>query len=102
MASSNEKEIRKWRDQIDALDQELVKLLNRRTEYAIEIGKIKARDGIRIYDPLREGEVVRNVQSATSGPLDREAVQRLFERIIDETRRTEREVAEASPKVDRD
>ena len=89
--ASVEKEIQKWRDQIDALDRKLVELLNKRTEYAIEIGRIKARDGIQVYDPAREEEVVSNVQEATDGPLDREAVQRLFERIIDETRRTERE-----------
>jgi chorismate mutase len=91
MKSSAKEEMKGWRDQIDRVDRDLVRLLNERTEFAIEIGKIKERHGIDIYDPVREEEVIRNVQSATNGPLTEETMQRLFERIIDETRRSERE-----------
>ena len=91
MKSSAEKEIKNWRDQIDRVDRDLVRLLNQRTKFAIEIGKIKERYRIDIYDPVREEEVIYNVQSVTQGPLTKQAMQRLFERIIDETRRSERE-----------
>lgn len=80
-----------WRDRIDELDRQLVKLLNERTRCAIEIGKVKRQLNREIYDPKREEQVIRNVQAAGSGPLTDEAIRRLFERIIDETRRTERE-----------
>ena len=80
-----------WRNDIDRIDLELVKLLNGRSQCAIEIVKIKNERNLGIYDPEREEEVIRLVQGATRGPLSRAAIKRLFERIIDESRRVERE-----------
>jgi chorismate mutase len=84
------KEICRWRDRIDAIDLELVKLLNERTQCAEEIGKIKLLLGLDAYSPEREEEVKRNVTAANGGPLSLKAMQRLFERIIDESRSAER------------
>ena len=83
-------EIEDWRDEIDRVDQELVELLNRRAHCAIEIGRIKLEQGLPIYLPEREREVVEHVVKINAGPLDAEAVRRLFERIIDESRSLER------------
>ncbi|MGH9342092.1 MAG: chorismate mutase [Acidobacteriota bacterium] len=85
------KSIDHWRQKIDQLDLKLLKLLNERSKCAIEIGKIKNELGIEIYDPNREEQVIHNVQTAGSGPLSKDAIRRLFERIIDESRRAERE-----------
>ena len=79
-----------WRKKIDQIDRQLVDLLNERSRYAIEIGRIKGRESLQIYDPVREKAVIRNAQDSTRGPLSKEAVGRLFESIIDETRRAER------------
>ena len=84
-------DIAKWRKKIDELDLELVKLLNQRSQCAIEIGKMKYKLNIEIYDPRREEEVIGRVWKEANGPLSQEAVKRLFERIIDESRRAERE-----------
>ncbi|MCH7803510.1 MAG: chorismate mutase [Acidobacteria bacterium] len=84
-------DIAKWRKRIDELDLELVKLLNQRSQYAIEIGKLKHKLDIEIYDPRREEAVIGRVWKEANGPLSKEAVKRLFERIIDESRRAERE-----------
>ena len=78
------------RRRIDLLDASLVKLLNARAACALEIGRLKRDLGMPIYQPEREAEVVRNVQSANTGPLDQPAIKRLFERIIDEARHLER------------
>lgn len=83
--------IEDWRKQIDAVDRKLVELLNRRSRYAIEIGKIKAKQKLPIYTPHRELQVLFNVVRANEGPLDDQAMRRLFERIIDEARGLERE-----------
>jgi chorismate mutase len=83
-----------WRKRIDAVDLKLVELLNRRSRYALEIGKIKAEKNLPIYTPSREVEVLHNVVKANSGPLDDKAIRRLFERIIDEARLMEREYVE--------
>jgi len=84
------KEMNHWRSRIDEIDLELVKLLNERTTCAEEIGKIKLLLGMDAYSPEREEEVKRNVSAANYGPLSLKAIQRLFERIIDESRSAER------------
>lgn len=87
-------EIGSWRAKIDVLDEILVHLLNRRAEYALEIGKIKKRRGMPVYSSERETFILKEVQAVNKGPLKNEAVKRLFERIIDESRRLEREMIE--------
>ena len=57
------------RRQIDAIDQELVALLNRRAEIVIEVGRIKNADGTPIYAPDREKAVFEKVCKANQGPL---------------------------------
>ena len=84
------------RDAIDEIDTELVMLLNRRASQALEIGRIKKVLQMEIYQPSREEAVLRHVRGLNPGPLDADAVARLFERIIDEARRLERTTAEHS------
>jgi chorismate mutase len=83
-------DIEDWRDEIDALDERLVDLLNQRSTCCIEIGRIKRDRGIPVYSPDRETQVLDHVANRNGGPLESDAVQRLFERIIDESRRLER------------
>jgi chorismate mutase len=78
------------RDEIDRLDGELVVLLNRRAAQALEIGRLKRLLQMEIYQPSREEAVLRHVRAANPGPLDADAIARLFDRIIDEARRLER------------
>jgi chorismate mutase-like protein len=82
--------IEDWRRKIDEIDRQLVDLFNERSKCAIEIGKIKHADNLRVYDPEREREILRRIKEANRGPLDNESMQRLFERVIDECRRIER------------
>ena len=83
-------DIEDWRIKIDALDERLVDLLNQRSKCCIEIGRIKHERGLPVYSPDREAQVLDNVANRNGGPLETEAVRRLFERIIDESRRLER------------
>jgi chorismate mutase len=78
------------RRRIDDLDERLVRLLNDRAGCALEIGRIKQALGMEIYQPEREQEVLRHVREMNGGPLDAQAMVRLFERIIDEARMLER------------
>ncbi len=84
------------RQRIDAIDQRLVRMLNQRASFAIDLGRIKKERGLAIYQPSREEEVIRNVRGGNGGPLHDEALQRLFERIIDESRSIERIIMVAS------
>ncbi len=80
----------KWRSRIDAIDHQLVRLLNERASHAQEIGRAKQALGLDAYSPEREEEVMQNVTASNAGPLSEQAVRRLFERIIDESRSVER------------
>ena len=84
------KRIDELRQQIDDIDARLVELLSRRAACALAIGHEKKLIGLEVYQPSREAEVLSHVQRINLGPLDNEAVKRLFERIIDEARRLER------------
>lgn len=86
--------IARLRDEIDRIDAQLVALLNERAGHALEIGRLKRMLEMEIYQPAREEAVLRHVRGVNPGPLDADAVARLFERIIDEARRLERVVAE--------
>ena len=91
--SDAEREIDRIRDAIDRVDEVIVRLLNQRAKYAIEIGEIKGILGLPIYAPEREKDVLHHVEKTCEGPLDGASVRRLFERIIDESRSVERKAA---------
>jgi chorismate mutase len=78
------------RRRIDELDRQLVKLLNERSQCALEIGKLKQAQHLPLYQPDREKEVLQNAEHNNQGPLSHAAIRRLFERIIDEARTAER------------
>jgi chorismate mutase len=83
-------DISDWRKRIDAIDSELVRLFSERSQCAIEIGKIKRALNLPVYDPSREKEIIAQIAASNPGPLDADALKRLFERILDESRRIER------------
>src|SRR5579871_3788746 len=81
------------RRDIDRVDEVLVRLLNERARCACEIGRLKKEQGVDVYQPDREKQVLAHVRGvAAEGPLGPDAIARLFERIIDEARRLERRV----------
>jgi chorismate mutase len=90
------------RDEIDKIDEVIVRLLDSRARVAYTIGRIKHEMGRPIYEPAREASViahVRAVNESLGGPLDGDAVARLYERVMDEARRIQRLEAE---RVDRE
>lgn len=94
MSGRDGRDICEWRKRIDELDLRLLRLLNERAGCAIAIGRIKRELSIPVYDPDRESEIVRLMIENNNGPLDAESLRRLFERIIDESRRIERVTSE--------
>lgn len=85
-------EIDDWRRRIDEIDEQLLKLLNERSQCAVEIGHLKKKANQPAWQPDRELQVLRHVVESNRGPLDDAAIRRLFERIIDEARSLERHV----------
>ncbi len=78
------------RQEIDRLDGELLRIFNERAALALKIGEIKKERGLAVYDPGREKKIFERMQAGNPGPLDNGAIVRLFERVIDESRRLER------------
>lgn len=83
-------EMAELRSRIDAIDEELVRLLSARANCALQLGRLKEQLAMAVYQPEREREVLAHVQRLNQGPLDDVAMVRMFERIIDEARRLER------------
>ena len=83
----DEKTLDDCRRQIDALDSELLRLLNQRAAIACEIASIKVASGLPAYDGNRERQVLARVIEKNTGPLDDQSVTDIFSGIIRETRR---------------
>ena len=71
--------IEDWRTEIDAIDSELLGLLNQRASLAVKVGQSKRLTGVALYDPRREEEVIERARSANPGPLDEQAIEDLTE-----------------------
>ncbi len=74
------------RAEIDAIDSRLLELLNERARLAMEIGRMKDREGAPIMDRERERAVVSRACAANHGPLPRRAVARIFRTLMRESR----------------
>ena len=93
------------RDEIDQIDEVIVRLLDSRARCAYSVGRLKHALGRPVYEPAREAAViahVRQVNEGLGGPLDGDAVARLYERIMDEARRIQRLEAERDAKQQSD
>ncbi len=86
--------IEDWRSEIDAIDDELLRLLNMRARLAIKVGQSKQLAGSALCDPEREHQVIKRVRRGNQGPLDETAIVELFGCIIRESRRVEAEAIE--------
>ena len=80
------------REQIDAIDAQILDLLNRRARVAQEVGHVKAETNAPVFRPEREAQVLRKVADKNPGPLDSDDVQTIFREIMSSCRALERRV----------
>jgi chorismate mutase len=83
-------EISDWRQKIDDLDIEIVRLISRRAEAARAIGELKRTANLPVYEPRREQDVFARVRAANPGPLGDAELLHVYERIIDVMRSLQR------------
>jgi chorismate mutase/prephenate dehydratase len=81
------KDLAKLRAKIDALDGRLLAALNERARLAHEVGKLK--QGVKVYRPEREAQVLRRLLALSKGPLGKEALARIYAEIISACRALE-------------
>jgi chorismate mutase len=86
-STAGEKSLADWRREIDALDTELLRLLNQRAAIACEIAVIKVASGLPAYDAAREAQVLERIAAQNAGPLEEQSVVAIFSSVIHETRR---------------
>ena len=86
-------QLKQYRDQIDAIDEQILQLINERASHARHIGALKD-DGV-IYRPEREAQVLRRLAELNAGPLSVEAVTNIFRSIMSNCRALEKELTVA-------
>lgn len=92
-ASESVNQLKQHRDQIDAIDEQILKLVNARAEHARHIGELKD-DGV-IYRPEREAQVLRRLMGLNEGPLPAESITNIFRSIMSNCRALEKELTVA-------
>lgn len=75
-------DIKELRKEIDKINNELLRLLNKRAKISIEIGKEKLKHGNPIYDPIRESEILQKLVENNTGPFSDEIILYLFKEIF--------------------
>lgn len=88
--------IEDWRSEINTLDRELLRLLNKRARLALKVGESKTASGLSLCDHTREREVIERMCEANEGPLDERAIVELYRAIIHESRRIQTRAADQS------
>lgn len=82
---STKRRIEDPRAEIDAIDSDLLRLVNRRAEIALQVGEAKSKVDTSLCDPGREREVLARLSAANAGPFDDQSIANIFQRIIDES-----------------
>ena len=85
-----DKHLKPLRDQIDAIDEQILELLNRRARVAQQVGHVKAKTDAPVFRPEREMQVLSSVAERNPGPLANADVQTIFREIMSACRALER------------
>jgi chorismate mutase/prephenate dehydratase len=83
------------REQIDAIDAQILELLSRRGRIAQEVGHVKAETDAPVFRPEREAQVLRGVAERNPGPLKNRDVQTIFREVMSACRALEKRVTVA-------
>lgn len=89
MADPVQPELATLRDQIDALDRQLLDLLNQRAGLALRVGEVKRKEGSVVFRPEREAQVIDGLKARNAGPLKTESVAPIWREIMSACRSLE-------------
>src|SRR5439155_1553839 len=71
-----------WRSRIDNLDEEILNLLNRRGQAALQIGELKRQQDLPYFVPERESQILERLVALNGGPLSADAVRAVWREIL--------------------
>lgn len=86
---ADEDHLEELREAIDTVDAEILRLVGQRVALVLRIAEYKRVRHMPVYDPNRERAVIERLLGLAAADLDPQLVRRIFERIIDESRRVE-------------
>ena len=78
-----------FRERIDAVDREMLALLNRRAALALEVGELKKHEGSVVFRPEREAQVIDGLKAQNTGPLQTQSVAPIWREIMSACRALE-------------
>lgn len=88
-------DISEIRAKIDEIDKQLVEMINKRADCAIEIGKMKSQGSKSIFAPEREKQVLAGVLKNNKGPLSDRSISAVFREVISACRALEKPISVA-------
>ncbi|HTI17441.1 MAG TPA: prephenate dehydratase [Trinickia sp.] len=83
------------RDRIDAIDEQLIALLNQRAAVALEVGEVKKLYNAPVFRPEREQQVIARLQQMSGGPLANDHIGAIWREIMAASRSLERSIKAA-------
>ena len=89
MAEPSDPALASLRQRIDAVDRELLAMLNRRAALALEVGEIKKQAGTVVFRPEREAQVIDGLKRVNAGPLKNDSVAPIWREIMSACRALE-------------
>ena len=89
--------LQQHRSQIDQLDQELLRLINRRAQAVAEIARLKRENRLPVSDEARETAILNAMLNQNAGPLNAASIRRIFGSILAESRRLQHHLGAEAP-----
>ncbi len=92
---TTDNKLKPLREQIDAIDAQILDLLNQRARVAQQVGHVKAETNAPVFRPEREAQVLRSVAERNPGPLLNTDIQTVFREVMSACRALEKRVTVA-------
>ncbi len=82
--------LKQLRKRIDSIDLRLLRLLNRRAVLSLEVGELKKKNGLPVFDGSREKLVLKRVIQKNKGLVSDAALRRIFSEVLRQSRRLQK------------
>lgn len=84
--------IQDYREQINSIDKQIVELLEKRLDIAGGIGQEKKRQGLPVFDEVREKERIETVRELAKNEKYKDRIEQIYIKLMDETKLWEKEL----------
>lgn len=78
----SQRDLYQLREQLDAINSQLLEMLSDRARIVQEIGQAKGKQGVPKFDPVREKSMLDTLVANNKGPFDDKTIRHLFKQIF--------------------